>query len=569
MELNIRIAGSAGQGMQTIGYILSKAFARGGLEVFSVMDYQSRVRGGHNYFQIRVSDKKITAKIDELDILVALDLNTIDSDMNDVKESGVIIYDGEETAADAISCENCVNIPFTSLAVEATKSKLYSNSIAVGAVFGLIDYDMDILYSVLEEFFSKKKGADITKNNIEAVNKGADFAKKLENKPDFERVPSADSEKMLINGNEAIALGALAAGCKFFCSYPMTPSTSIFVNAAKYSHDFDVVVEQAEDEIAAVNMIIGASYAGARSMTTTSGGGYCLMTEGIGFAAIAEIPIVIVNSQRSGPSTGLPTRTEQGDLLFAINASHGDFPHIVLAPSSPKDAFHLTMKAFELADKFQTPVTMLDDQFLADTYVTVKKFDLENVKIDRSIIDTDELNAMEQYNRYEITDSGISPRALPGQSKHVVVSDSDEHTADGHLTEDIEAALLQKDKRSKKLWYIMRDLGLPQTYGSPQAKTVLITWGSSFGVAKELLLKKSNGKLSLINLQEVWPISSEFFMNNLKGKKAITIEGNQTGQMARLIRQVSGIKVDSILKYDGRPFTLDYLEEKLTERGVI
>jgi len=570
MELNIRIGGAAGQGMQTIGNILSKIFARGGHEVFSVMDYMSRVRGGHNYFQIRVSDKDISAKNDELDILVALNRETIDIDGVDIKRDGVIIYDGgAEGEISHDKCSTCLNVPLGSLAVEKAGGKLYLNSVAIGAVLGLIGYDLEIMASVLEEFFSHKKGDEVAANNITAAKAGAEFVLGSDKLLHDLDISCTSGTKMLINGNEAIALGALAAGCKFFCSYPMTPSTSVFVNAAKYSHDFDAVVEQAEDEIAAVNMIIGASYAGVRSMTTTSGGGFCLMVEGLGFAGIAEIPIVIVNSQRSGPSTGLPTRTEQADLLFAVNASHGEFPRIVLAPSSPKDAFYATIRAFDLADRFQLPVILLDDQYLADTLVTVDEFDPNNQNGDRHLIDSDTLNEMEQYNRYEVTESGISPRALPGVSSHVVVSDSDEHTPDGHLTEDLVAALAQKDKRARKLTGVSRNIKVPESYGSPDAKYTLITWGSTFGVAKELLVKKSLGKFNLINVQEVWPLSEGFFKANLNGKKVITVEGNSTGQLAELIRRVSGVKADSILKYDGRPITINYLEEKLKEKGVL
>ena len=570
MELNVRISGSAGQGVQTIGYILSKVFAGGGHEVFSVQDYMSRIRGGHNYFQIRASDKNIHCKNDVLDILVALNLESIEIDKGDVKDGGIIVYDGSKEGSGVNSeCHNCVNVPFVSLANDSAGDKIYANTVAVGAVLGFIGYDLNILYDVLNEHFSHSKSADVIKNNISAAKAGADSAKDSGvNLDGLKYISTAKAKKMLINGNEAIALGALAAGCKFFCSYPMTPSTSILVTAAKYSHEFDVVVEQAEDEIAAVNMIIGSSYAGVRSMTTTSGGGYCLMVEGIGFAGMAEIPIVIVNSQRSGPSTGLPTRTEQGDLLFAINASHGDFPRIVLAPSTPKDAFYLTIKAFDLSEKYQVPVTILDDQYLADSYVTIKEFNLNKVKNRDHIIDTDELNNAEEYFRYTITSSGVSKRALPGQSRHVVISDSDEHTTDGHLTEDLTVGVEMKDKRANKLWHIMREMELPSAFGSPAAKITLITWGSTFGVAQELLLK-SNGKFNLINIQEVWPLSAEFFKINLEGKRGIAIEGNSTGQMARLIRQISGIKVDSVLKYDGRPFTLDYLENQLIEMEVL
>jgi 2-oxoglutarate ferredoxin oxidoreductase subunit alpha len=319
--------------------------------------------------------------------------------------------------------------------------------VALGAALALVGYDLDILNTLLVEHFGKGQIAD---NNIAAARAGYEYAHS-EYRGDFRQLkPVSAVRRMLLTGNEAISMGAIAAGCKFMSAYPMTPASSIMEYIAAKSTDFNLVMVHAEDEIAAINMAIGAGYAGVRAMTATSGSGLCLMVEGIGLSGITETPLVIIDAQRPGPAVGLPTRTEQGDLQFVLHAHHGDFPRAVLAPATIEDAFWITVKAFNWAEKYQIPVIILTDHHLASSYATVDFFDLSRVKIDRGLLFSGEESAAE-YMRHSLTQSGISPRALPGLSEALTVTDSDEHDEEGHLTEDAEERKAQVQKRMRKL----------------------------------------------------------------------------------------------------------------------
>ncbi|MEE9514763.1 MAG: 2-oxoacid:acceptor oxidoreductase subunit alpha, partial [Candidatus Brocadiales bacterium] len=365
MDFKIKIGGAAGQGMQSICHILSHAFSRNGHHVFSVQDYQSRIRGGHNTSTVRIRDEYVTAMTQGADILIALNKETIDLHRGEVPRGGAIIYDGEKVRLSDSSQQEgpaLVSVPLERLAVEKGGHRRYGNSVAAGAALGLMRYDFEILAEMLKEIYGKdEKVAD---GNVKAARAGYDFT--IEN---FSRQftwefspPDKGKRRMLISGNEALALGALAAGCKFMSAYPMTPSTGIMTYLAGKAGEWGLIVEQAEDEIAAINMAIGASFAGVRTLTATSGGGFCLMVEGLGLAGMTETPIVVVEAQRPGPSTGLPTRTEQSDLEFVLHAAHGEFPRAILAPGTAEEAFYLMGKAFNLADRYQTPVIIMSDQ---------------------------------------------------------------------------------------------------------------------------------------------------------------------------------------------------------------
>ncbi len=375
-------------------------------------------------------------------------------------------------------------------------------------------------------------------------------------------------KRMLLNGNEAVALGAMAAGCKFVSAYPMTPSTTIMEYMAGKADELGIVVVQPEDEISAINMIIGAAYAGVRSMTATSGGGFCLMVEGLGLAGMTETPIVVVDGQRAGPAIGLPTRTEQGDLLFAIRAAHGDFPRVVLAPANVEDAFWLTVKAFNLADEYQVPVIILTDQYLASSYATVDKFDLSGVQIKRGqLLSEEDPSKLEHYKRYEITASGISPRAFPLQSTALVVADSDEHNEDGHLIEDAETRTAMMLKRQRKLEGLKKEISGPRTHGPPQADLTLIGWGSTLGALREAVDTAARHGLSvnLVHFAEIWPFPTEAANLALQGAgRTFAVEGNATAQFAQLLRAETGHQVSgAILKFDGRPLTPAYILRQL------
>ncbi|MFH1486345.1 MAG: 2-oxoacid:acceptor oxidoreductase subunit alpha, partial [Chloroflexota bacterium] len=379
---------------------------------------------------------------------------------------------------------------------------------------------------------------------------------------------SHNKKRMLINGNEAVALGAAAAGCTFIAAYPMTPATSIMEYLAGKSAELGLAVVQPEDEIAAINMAIGGALAGARAMTATSGGGFSLMVEGLSLAGITETPIVIILAQRPGPAVGLPTRTEQGELGFAIHAGHGEFPRAVLAPGTAEDCFWLTVKAFNLADKYQVPVIVLTDQHLASSYVTVDSFDLSKVKIDRGLLLTDDdANKLAEYERHQITESGVSPRALPLQGRLLVATDSDEHGEEGHIIEDAETRKQMVLKRLRKLDGVAGELGQPRFLRSPEAKLTLVGWGSTYGAIREAvsLLQRDGVPANILQLNELWPFPAEAVSSALGGNcRSYVVENNATGQLARLIRAETGIRASgSILKFDGRPFSPEFIVKEL------
>lgn len=365
------------------------------------------------------------------------------------------------------------------------------------------------------------------------------------------------SDHILINGNNAIALGAIAGGLDFYSAYPMTPATSIMTYLAKKQVETGMVVDQAEDEIAAINFAIGASYAGARAMTGSSGGGVSLMVESFGLAGITETPIVIVDSQRPGPATGLPTRTEQSDLSFLLTASQGEFSRILISVRNAEDAFYKTVKALNLADKYQTVVILLTDQYLADSNITIPKYNLNNIEIERYISNGEELKEDEEYKRYKVTQSGISPRMIPGNSKNqVVLVDSDEHTEESHITEEAEVRNAQMEKRMKKLELIKKDIEEPEFIGKEDLEILLLGFGSTYGALKDAVeeLNNQGEKVGALSFGDIYPLPEESLRKYAKqAKKIINVEQNFTGQLGKLITQETGILMTySILKYDGR-----------------
>ncbi|MFH1327685.1 MAG: 2-oxoacid:acceptor oxidoreductase subunit alpha [Candidatus Bathyarchaeota archaeon] len=565
IDFTFEIGGEAGQGVQSIGYILAKCFARGGWNVFVCQDYESRVRGGHNFFLVRISGKPVRATSEKVDMLIALNRETVELHKNDLNEKSVMIFDGEKTGL-AFDESKFFNIPLEKLAKERTDSKVFSNAVAMGAALSLVNYDFEILNEALVDMFGKK-GANISDQNIDTAKAGWEYVKKYF-KGDFtyRLKPFNSPRKILMNGNEAIGLGALAAGCKFYSGYPMTPSTGVMQYLSGKAKEYNLVVEQAEDEIAALNMVLGASFAGVRAMTGTSGGGFCLMVEALGLAGMTETSVVIVEGQRPGPSTGLPTRTEQGDLEFVIHAAHGEFPRAVLTPGSVEDAFRLTVKAFNLADKYQSPVIIMTDQYLADSYCTTEKFDFSKIKIERgSLLSGEKMTLPSDYMRHRITDSGISPRAIPGQNGVLVVTDSDEHSEDGHITELDDVRTGMVSKRLKKLEGLAAEVELPVSYGAESADFLLIGWGSTLGALKETvdILSAESFSVRMICLQQVWPFPREAVSKAMTATtNSFIVESNAMAQLAHLIRAETGISVSGkILRFDGRPLTPHYISQ--------
>ncbi len=563
-DLSFKIGGEAGQGLQAIGYILAKSFVRGGLYVFANQDNESRIRGGHNFFQVRASERPVQSISERIHVIVALDKTSIEEHNEELVEDGVIIFDGEKIKTES-PIGNLLSIPLERLANETTGKRIMANSVAAGAALSLIKYDFNILKTVLDDAF-KEKGMEVVQQNIQAAKAGYDYVNQNPNTKfnyTFEKVTES-SNRLLINGNEVIASSALISGCKFMSSYPMSPSTPIQQYFASKMKDYSVIFEQAEDEIAAINMALGASFVGVRSMAATSGGGFSLMVEGVSLAGMTETPIVIVVCQRPGPATGFPTRTEQAELEFIIHAGHGEFPRAVFAPGNPEQAFYLTSKAFNVADKYQIPVFILSDQYFSDSYFTAERFDTSLITVDRGDLFNEwNLQKQGEYRRHLITDSGISPRLLPGASGGLVATDSDEHNQEGRITELAEVRIANVKKRLKRFELLKENIDPPYLYGPANAETVLVGWGSTYGPLKEATetINTRGLKVRMLHFSEIWPFPDKPVIEELKkAKKIVSVESNATAQMAHLIRAETGIGVDAkILRFDGRPMTTGYI----------
>jgi 2-oxoglutarate ferredoxin oxidoreductase subunit alpha len=561
MDYSIKIGGEAGQGIQTIGNTLAQVFSRAGYHVFTHQDYESRIRGGHNFYQIRFSEGAVAASREKIDILIALDLESILLHEKELSESGLILYDSK-SLKQKHEQEYFLDVPVVDLAIEHGGNKIMANTAAVGAALGMLGMNLDILTEIIHDTF-KKKGEEVIAANIKTARAGYDFARHECKRCSFTAEARKESN-MLISGIESIALGAIASGCKFYSAYPMTPATGIMNYLAGKEKEYGIVVEQAEDEIAAINMALGASFAGVRAMTGTSGGGFALMVEGLSLAGITETPIVVALGQRPGPATGLPTRTEQGELLLTLYAGHGEFPRVIFAPGTPEQAFFLTNKAFHLSEKYQIPVFILFDQYLADTQWTFDGFDLKRLSVAEYRLRGDELRNHSDYKRHALTDTGISPFGIPGESPHLIVTDSDEHSEEGHIIEDAETRIKMVEKRLfKKMPLIKQEIDSPAMYGKNNPEIVIVGWGSTYGVLKEAVDVLSRDRnIAMVHFSEVYPFpSSKDYLSVLQNaKQTICIEHNATGQFDRLLKAESRYSCStSINRYDGRPFLLEEL----------
>ena len=554
--LNILIGGEAGQGLVTLGQLLAKSLVRSGYSIVVTQSYQSRIRGGHNVFSIRVGTDEVVAPTESVDLLVAFDRETARLHANDLSSNGLVVID---SALDIVG-NGFLKVPFKDLA-----EGRFSNIATLGVVGSLLGLDEPLMARTLDDFFGKKK-AHLAEENRRTLVAAVGWA--VANATSSQKLPAVPGprQRLMMNGNEAIALGALSAGVRFYSFYPMTPATSIGLNLATQAKKLGLVVEQAEDEIAAINMAIGASFAGAPSMVGTSGGGFALMVEGVSLAAMTETPLVIVVAQRPGPATGLPTRTEQADLELVLYAGHGEFPRAIFAPGTPEECFHLIRRSFELAERYQGPIFLLTDQFLADSYRAVPPFDVENLPPVRA---GTEKAGSSPYMRFAITESGVSPRLLPGMTRHLVVADSDEHTEDGHITEDLSVRVQMVDKRLRKEKGIRAKVIPPDTEGEKSPDLLLVSWGSSKGPVQEAAsFMRSDGKrVATLHFSQVWPLIPEDFMSHLESaRQVVSIEGNALGQMARLIRRETGFEIKKqVLRYDGLPMTPESIIRQLRQ----
>lgn len=557
-EVSVVLCGEAGQGIQTVEKILARCLKLSGYHVFATKEYMSRVRGGSNSTEIRISSKRVSAYLDRMDLLIPFHKGALEHVKKRISADTIVLGDRDIVPKDTrLPASKFIDIPFSKIASDIG-GRIYMNIIAAGVVLGTVGVEQRFLTNFIREFFSMKS-KDVIEKNIKAIKKGHEIGTQILNSGNIEfsiRSSSKIKDENLLNGAEAVGLGALAGGCKFLSSYPMSPSTGVMVFLSQQMEDFDVVVEQAEDEISAINMAIGASYAGARAMVTTSGGGFALMIEGVSLAGMLETPVVIHLGQRPGPATGLPTRTEQADLELALYSGHGEFPRIVFAPGNLKDAFSLTQKAFNLADKYQIPVFVLTDQYLIDSFMNLPLLDISDMKNENHVVRTHK-----GYKRYELTKDGISPRGIPGFGEGLVGVDSDEHDEEAHITEDLFLRKKMVDKRLKKLDSIKKEIVLPELVGSSNYKILIIGWGSTYGVVKEALQELGREDISFLHFKQVYPLY-EGTQNYLqKAQKNIIIENNATSQLSKLIKLYTGVDIEAkILKYNGLAFSVEEVE---------
>ena len=569
MDYSIKIGGEAGQGIQTIGDVLCRVFARSGYHVFTNQDYESRIRGGHNFYQIRLSDVPVRAPRRPLDILIALDRESIRSHQPEMREEGTIIYDSS-LLKQTFNGPQFLDIPFLRLATETGAGKIVANTVATGAVLGMLGFPLQPLFAIMDIILKKKDDETRQQNRLSAI-AGHDFAVANCKRCAF-TLKEAGPPKMLLPGNEALGLGAIAGGCQFYSAYPMTPSTAIMTYVGTKARDYGIIVEQAEDEIAAINMALGASYAGVRSMTGTSGGGFALMVEGLSLAAMTETPLVVALAQRPGPATGLPTRTEQADLCFALYAGHGEFPRIVFAPGDPEQAMKLTAKAFELSQKYQVTAIVMTDQYLADSQWTFDGISPEGVPLKDYRAPAEDVDSLDDYMRHTLTETGVSPFAIPGKTRHVVVTDSDEHTEAGHLVEGAEIRRKMVEKRLfRKMEDLRKEIAPPVYFGPEGPATVLISWGSTYGIVREITEQLAGKGVGMLHFSEIYPFpgTEKFDYVDLLNKagRRISIENNATSQFAALLHASTGCTVtDRVTRYDGRPWLVEELREELRGR---
>ncbi|HHW56205.1 MAG TPA: 2-oxoacid:acceptor oxidoreductase subunit alpha [Clostridia bacterium] len=556
MDYTILIGGEAGQGIDTTANLLAKILKRHGFYVFSNSDYMSRIRGGHNFIQVRFSDKPLYSHISKNDIIFALNKETIEIHSKNLIKTGVIICD-KDIPLEGIKGKTLA-LPLLEIAKELKNQKIFT-TVGLGVILKYFSLDFSIGEKAIKEEFNK----DIAELNLQALKRGYALI-------DTEiSLKTAEDKNILINGNQAVALGAIAAGCKFYCGYPMTPSTGILSFMSYHSNEMGIAVEQVEDEIAALNMALGASYAGVRAMTGSSGGGFALMVEALSLAGMIEVPVVVIDVQRPAPATGFPTRTEQADLQFVIHAGHGEFTRMVIALRDVEDAFYQTARAFNIAEKYQIPVLLLSDQQLADSLKTVKSFDFDKITIER-YISGEEAITDEEYKRYKITPTGVSPRILPGKIPgQIVLVDSDEHDEWGHITESAVIRKSMVEKRLRKFEYLKNEIQEPWFIGKENPEDLVIGWGSTYGAIKEAVENLVDEGLSVgaLIFGDIWPLPTQRLLELSKNaKKIIDIEQNATAQLESLIRQEALIKAThKILKYDGRPFSSDEVYKKIKE----
>lgn len=577
-DIAIMIGGRAGDGSLVTGEILAKILTQMGLEVFTVKDFPSNIRGLPTNYTIRGKNRPIMARKDHVDVLLALDEEAVELHGDELPPDGVLVYDnsgGGDPPWDRDDV-HLYQVPLKDMAVEnlgGARAEIFKNVITLGVLAQLLSIEVELVERVVAKEFARK-GDEIVQKNMDAIGLGVDYAREnLEKKDPYLLKAQKPKDRLLIMGDWAIGYGALVAGCRFYAGYPITPATEIMEWLAEHLPAYQGVVVQAEDEIAAVTMALGASYAGMRAMTGTSGPGAALMTEAISMAGMAEIPLVLVHGQRAGPSTGMPTKTEQGDLKHALFASHGDFPRIVLSPGSVEEAFYLTVDAFNLAEVYQLPVVLLTEQAICQNKQTIPELDLSRVAVNRGKL----INKVEAlaanggaFRRYEVTEDGVSPRIVPSLLGGVHEVTSVEHDEEGYTTEDAEVRKAMMAKRMRKLESARKDLPAPVLHGDPSARVAFLGFGYATGAILEAMevLKEAGLATKYVQLRTLWPFHREEVASLLEEVDHLfVVEHNYTGQLAFLLPSLLGkaVATTPIRRYDGRLFTPGEIVDQVKE----
>ncbi len=573
-SIQLKIGGEAGFGIMASGSMLARAFARHGYFVFTLNEYPSLIRGGHNIVSVRISPNYFESMNRDLHILIALNSQSVELHKAELSDKAMVVYDPKDkewASSEFPKSVLLIPVPLSELVSAQNGTPVMRNTVALGVTMALLGADFEMLATVIRDQF-KKKSQGVIDGNVAIAKSGYEYIQnKFPKESSMYLSPAEKKEPQLIlNASEAVGIGAYRAGLKFAAIYPMTPINSLITFLADHAKELKIVYKQPEDEIAGINMALGASMAGARSMVASSGGGFALMVEGLSLAGIMELPLVIDLGMRPGPATGMPTWTEQGELQFVIHAGHGEFPRIVLAPSDAKEAYELTVDAFNLADRYQIPVFVLTDKYIDETQWCVPISDFKKeVVIDRGkIVQESELPDDGSYVRYRLdVPDGISPRSLPGTKNGVYFSNSYEHDERGHVMEASSGRVAMVNKRMKKFEAIQKDIHAPNIYGDEEAEITFVSWGSSRGPvidAMEMLRKKGK-KTRLVHFTWLYPFPCELVSKLLASStRIIDVEQNATGQLADLIRQHTGIRIqEKILKYDGRPFFPEEIVERI------
>lgn len=557
-SITIVLSGEAGQGLQTIEDFLVNAISPQ-YYVFSTKEVMSRVRGGNNTVEVRISNTPVYGYQESIDVLFLLNDHSLYRIKSRLKSNSLVFGDPDNLSEEDLDYLGSRFIP---LAVEAlaaqSGSVIYSNTLLFGFISGILHLDDAAAHRQIQQRFSHKKDQMI-EGNKKAYDTGYELGGSYESIHDL--ITQDTSHLRIMNGTQAIGIGALGGGCNFIASYPMSPATGVLIYLSQKAADFGVFVEQAEDEIAAMNMTVGAWYAGARAMATTSGGGFALMEEAISLSGITETPCVTHIAMRPGPGTGQPTRTAQEDLNLAVYAGHGEFPRIIYAPGTMEDAILLSQKAFYMADKYQVPTFILSDQYFCES-----NFQMKPLELDDHYLTSFVTKSTPDYKRYQINDEGISPRSIPGYGDGLVKCDSDEHTEEGYISEDFDVKIAQHEKRLNKKHLLLKDYVDPELFGPANYTKLLVGWGSTYGVLREYVEQHNDGKTAFLYIKQPFPLSSNLVHYFEQAATVVSVENNASGQFSNILKLELNIDTNQqLLKYNGVPFSIedivDYMKE--------